>query len=193
MSGEQIGSLGYLVLLGLVLTGWLIAANRRNIGKLAQQAAIWVFIFLGAIVAVGLWTEIRNDITPRQSVMMDGALIEVPRSIDGHYYLTLEINDAPIRFIVDTGASDLVLSAEDAVRAGVSTDGLIFSGRAFTANGMVETAPVRLDRVALGGVVDHGLRAVVNRGAMPESLLGMSYLGRFERIEISGGKLVLER
>ena len=66
--------------------------------------------------------------------------MEVPRSADGHYYLTMEVNGAPIRFVVDTGATELVLSRADAERAGIDTGGLIYSGRAFTANGMVETA-----------------------------------------------------
>ncbi len=193
MTGEQIGSLAYLVLLGLIIGGWVVVSNRQNMGKLAQQAAIWIFIFLGAIVAAGLWSDIRNDITPRQSVMMDGARVEVPRSVDGHYYLTLRVNGAPIRFVVDTGATEVVLSAEDAAKAGLPTDGLIFSGRAFTANGMVETAPVQLAEVELGGVIDRNLRAVVNQGAMPDSLLGMQYLQRFDRIEISDGRLILER
>jgi aspartyl protease family protein len=94
--------------------------------------------------------------------------------------------------VVDTGATDLVLTRADAERAGIDTDGLIFSGQAFTANGMVQTAPVLLDTVALEGMRAR-VRAVVNGGEMQESLLGMSYLHRFERLEISGGTLVLER
>ena len=92
-----------------------------NLGRIAQYAAIWGFIFLGAIVAVGLWSDIRQTVTPRQSVMMEGARVEVPRSADGHYYLTMEVNGAPIRFVVDTGATELVLSRADAERAGGST------------------------------------------------------------------------
>jgi aspartyl protease family protein len=193
MSGDQIGSLAYLGLLGVVIAGWHLVANRRHLGKLAQQAAIWVFIFLGAIVAVGLWSDISDTVAPRQAVMQDGAQIVVPMQPDGHFYLTLEVNGTPVRFVVDTGATEIVLSAEDAARIGLKPEGLVFSGRAFTANGMVETAPVRLETVALGGVVDQGLRAVVNSGDLGESLLGMSYLRRFDRIEISGGQMVLER
>jgi aspartyl protease family protein len=193
MSGDQIGSLAYLVLLGVVIAGWHLVANRRQLGKLAQQAAIWVFIFLGAIVAVGLWSDIRDTVAPRQAVMQDGAQIVVPMQPDGHFYLTLEVNGTPVRFVVDTGATEMVLSAEDATRVGLKPEALVFSGRAFTANGMVETAPVRLETVALGGVVDQGLRAVVNSGDLGESLLGMSYLRRFDRIEISSGQMVLER
>jgi aspartyl protease family protein len=193
LSGDQIASLTYLLLLATVLGGYFLVSNRQNLSKLAQHAALWLFIFLGAIVAVGLWTDIRDDILPRQSVAMEGRLIEVPRAQDGHYYLTLEINGTPVRFVVDTGATEMVLSLEDAGRAGIDTERLIFTGRAMTANGMVETAPVRLERVTLGGMTDQGVRAVVNSGAMSESLLGMGYLDRFDRLEISDGRLILER
>jgi aspartyl protease family protein len=193
LNGDQIGSLIYLVLLAVVIGGWFLVSQRGNLGKVVQYAAIWGFIFLGAIVAVGLWTDIRQTVTPRQSVMMDGARVEVPQAVDGHFYLTLEVNGAPVRFVVDTGATDLVLSRTDAVRAGLGPDALIFSGQAFTANGMVETAPVTLDRIVLGKATDTSVRAVVNGADMRDSLLGMSYLQRFDRIEISEGRLVLER
>ncbi|MFC2979703.1 retropepsin-like aspartic protease family protein [Roseicyclus marinus] len=193
MTGDQIGSLIYLGLLLAVIAGWYLAANRRNLGRVAQHAAIWVFIFLGGIVAVGLWSDVRDTVVPRQSVMQDGAQVVVPMDRDGHFYLTLDVNGVPVRFVVDTGASEMVLSGQDAARVGIAPDDLIFSGRAFTANGMVATAPVRLDRVDLGGIVDHDVRAVVNQGDLEESLLGMTYLNRFERLEISRGQMVLER
>jgi aspartyl protease family protein len=193
MNGDQIGSLIYLFLLAAVIGGWFLVANRRQLGRVAQQAAIWVFIFLGAIVAVGLWSDVRETVAPRQTLMQDGAQVVVPMARDGHFYLVLDLNGVPVRFVIDTGATDIVLSATDAARVGLQPENLVFSGRALTANGMVETAPVRIDRVALGGVVDEGVRAVVNRGDLEESLLGMSYLRRFDRLEISGGQMVLER
>jgi aspartyl protease family protein len=193
MNGDQIGSLIYLLLLAAVIGGWFLVANRRQLGRVAQHAAIWVFIFLGAIVAVGLWSDVRDTVAPRQALMQDGAQVVVPMARDGHFYLVLDLNGVPVRFVVDTGATDIVLSAADAARVGIQPENLVFSGRALTANGMVETAPVRIDRVALGGVVDEGVRAVVNRGDLAESLLGMSYLRRFDRLEISGGQMVLER
>jgi aspartyl protease family protein len=193
LDGEQIGSLVYLLLLVSAIAGWLFVSQRGNLGKIVQYAAIWGFIFLGAIVAVGLWTDIRQTVAPRQSVMMDGARVEVPRHVDGHYYLTLAVNGAPIRFVVDTGATELVLSRSDAERAGLDTEALIYSGQAFTANGMVQTAPVVLETIALGKAMDLGVPAVVNGAEMQDSLLGMSYLQRFDRIDISGGTLVLER
>ena len=193
MTGDEIGYLAYLAIFGVVMAGWLLASNRGRMGQMAKYAGVWVFLFLGAVVVAGLWTDIRGEIRPRQNVIVDGSTVEVPRSVDGHYYLTLDVNGAPIRFVVDTGASQMVLSREDAARAGLDTSDLIFSSRAFTANGMVDTAPVLLQEVTLAGVTDRGVRAVVNGGQMPESLLGMSYLQRFNRLEIADGTLVLER
>ncbi len=193
MTSVDIPSLIYLGGFAVVLAGSYLVANRRNMGRVAQQAAIWVFIFLGAIIAVGVWGDIRDTVDPRQSVAQDGAEIRVPRAPDGHYYLSLEVNGAPVRFVVDTGATDVVLRQEDAARAGIDLDRLIFSGRAITANGTVETAPVRLDRIGAGALVEQNVPAVVNRSPMQESLLGMGYLSRFASLEITGGELILTR
>ena len=193
MTGDQFGNLIYLALLAAVLIGYMLVANRRQLNSLMRNAALWVFIFIGAIVAFGLWNDLRDEIAPRQSVMQDGAGITVPRAQDGHYYLTLDINGKSVRFVVDTGATEVVLSRADAQRIGIDIENLVYSGRASTANGVVQTAPVRLARVGLGGVEDTGLRAVVNNGEMSESLLGMSYLNRFSTLSISNGTLTLER
>lgn len=182
----------YLVILGSVIGLWFVVQNRASLGRLAQYAAIWGLIFLGAIAVVGLWGDIRQTVQPRQSVISESR-IEIPRAPDGHYYLGAEINGVPLRLVVDTGASQIVLSRTDARRVGIDTESLVFAGRAFTANGEVQTAPVRLDSIAIGPIRDTDVRAVVNGGEMAGSLLGMDYLQRFSRVEISGGRLVLER
>lgn len=182
----------YLVILGSAILMWFVAQNRASLGKLVQQAALWGLIFVGAIAVVGLWEDIRQSVRPMQSVVTDDR-IELPRAPDGHYYLTAEVNGVPLRFVVDTGASQVVLSQSDAARAGIDTAGLAYLGRAQTANGVVRTAPVRLDSIAVGSVRHEGVRAVVNEGELEQSLLGMEYLQRFSHIEITGGTLVLTR
>jgi aspartyl protease family protein len=126
-------------------------------------------------------------------MVTDAGRVEVPQARDGHFYLTLLVNGTPVEFMVDTGASQVVLTDADARRIGLDTADLAFVGRAMTANGEVQTAPVRLASVELGPVVDRDLRAFVNRGEMDKSLLGMSWLQRWQRIEITGGALVLTR
>ena len=192
MTTDQIMQLVYLGLLGTAIGGAFLVANRDNLGKTVQQGAIWALIFVGVIGAYGLWEDIQRDVTTRQAIISE-TQIEVPRSADGHYYLTLDVNDVPLRFVVDTGASQVVLSQADARRIGLDPETLGFFREASTANGMVRTAPVVLDRVSLGQITDSQLPAVVNGGDMEDSLLGMTYLGRFARIEIAGDRLVLSR
>lgn len=192
MTGDDIGNLIYLVLLGAVVGGYFFTQSRRDLGKTAQQAAIWGLIFVGAIAVAGLWEDISNTVSPRQSVAVDGSVV-VPRGFDGHYHMDLQIDGTEVAFIVDTGASDMVLSQQDARRVGIDVEGLAWLGEAQTANGVVPIARVSLGEVRLGDIVDRGVSASVNGGEMDTSLLGMSYLQRFGRIEIAGDRLVLER
>jgi len=186
-------NLVYLIVLGSAIMIWFFAANRDSLGKTVQQAAVWGLIFTGVIAAIGLWDDISDTVAPRQSVNAEQGRIELPRAPDGHYYLAAEVNGAPVRFVVDTGASDIVLSREDAIAAGLHPDDLNFTGQANTANGIVRIAPVRLDSIAAGGIIDRDVRAVVNSGELRESLLGMGYLERFTSVQITGGTLVLQR
>jgi len=193
MSADSIASLIYLSLLGTVVAGYFLLANRHRMGQMAQQAAIWALIFVGVAAGAALWDDIRGASHTRQDVFQNGDRIVATRAPDGHYHLTLGINGAPVRFLVDTGASDMVLTLRDAARAGLDRDALRFVGRALTANGTVETAPVTLDRVELGGIVDRNVPAQVSSGEMPGSLLGMRYLSRFAEVTLSGDTLTLVR
>ncbi len=184
METDDFGRMAYLIILGVAVGGWFLAENRANLGKSARQAAVWGFIFIGVIGAVGLWSDIRDDVMPRQSVIGEGQ-VEVPRGFDGHYYLVLTLNDVPVEFVIDTGASDVVLSLKDAARIGIDPDQLVFSGQANTANGIVSTARTRIDDVRLGDVAEPTLSVSVNGGEMEGSLLGMTYLRRFGSIEIT--------
>ena len=193
MSDFDYARLLYLVLLGGAVLMWFFAQNRASWGKITQQALVWGLIFVGVIAAVGLWGDIRQTVRPAQTVLAQEGRVELPRAPDGHYYLTAEVNGTPVDFVVDTGASQIVLTRDDARRAGIDLDALTYFGRAYTANGPVRTAPVRLDRIEIGPISDTDVRAVVNEGAMQQSLLGMEYLQRFSSVEITGGTLVLTR
>lgn len=193
MDSFDTGRLIYLVLLGLMVAGWFFTQNRQSMNKSLQQAALWGFIFLGAVAAYGLWEDISQTVRPQQAVFADQGKIVVPRSPDGHYYIDAQVNGAPVQFVLDTGASMLVLTQDDARGAGLDPDNLTFTGRAMTANGEVRTAPVRLDRVTIGPATDENITAVVNSGEMAQSLLGMTYLQRWGKIEIAGGELTLTR
>jgi aspartyl protease family protein len=187
------GRLIYLVLMGTMIFGYFIFQARQSLNRTLQQASVWALIFLGAIAAIGLWDDISQTVQPRQVNFDDQGKIVVPRAPDGHYYLDAEVNGAPVRFVVDTGATGMVLTREDAEAVGLDPGTLQFFGRAMTANGEVRTAPVRLNTMRLGSVTDSNIPAVVNGGEMSQSLLGMDYLHRWGRIEITRGELILTR
>ncbi|WP_299545847.1 TIGR02281 family clan AA aspartic protease [uncultured Tateyamaria sp.] len=193
MSGDNIAQLVYLGTFALVLGAGFLLTSKLKLGQTLQMAAIWALIFIGAVAVVGLWGDIQDDLMANQTRFDDNGTITIPRSFDGHYYMTLDINGQSTDFIVDTGATDIVLNRTDAAAAGLDPANLHFLGRAATANGEVRTAPVRLDTVTIGAHEDTNVPAVVNDGELGQSLLGMGYLQRWGRIEITGGEMRLSR
>ncbi|AJE47370.1 retropepsin-like aspartic protease family protein [Celeribacter indicus] len=182
----------YLSLLLGAVAFYYVIANRRTLGAMVRHAVLWALIFIGVLSAVGLWQDVRPRLAPAQISRGDG-IIAVDRDMTGHFSVRAAVNGTPVAFLVDTGASNVVLSMEDAERAGIDIGNLVFTGRAQTANGTVRTAPVTLDTLDLEGVHDRKVRAYVTDGELFGSLLGMDYLRRYERIEIQRDKLILTR
>mgnify|MGYP001954325256 CR=1 FL=1 len=183
----------YLSLLLGAIAFYYVIANRRNLGQMLRHAVLWALIFIGVIAAYGMWGDIRQTVSPQQSVFSNGARIELPRAPDGHYYATALVNGTPIRFVVDTGATGVVLRKADAEAAGIDLESLAFLKEAMTANGPVRIASVRTQNFGFEGAELSRFRVDVNEGQMSQSLMGMSYLQTFKRIEIADGKLVLVR
>ena len=194
MSGESLANLGYLALLLVALGGAYLASHRQSVGKSLQMALVWGMIFLGCMAVYGLWGDISRDYGRNSlPITQQDGTIALPRAPDGHYYVTAEVNGAAIDFLVDTGASDIVLSRADAARIGLDLEKLAFLGSARTANGVVPIAYSRLKTIQLGPYLDQGISVAINGGEMEKSLLGMSYLGLFGRIEIAQDQLILRR
>jgi aspartyl protease family protein len=193
MAGYDTGLILGAILMGVIALIMLSSLLQSRAGRVFRNGTAWIIIFIVTVAGFGLWDDIRSDFMPRQTAFSDEGRVEVPLSRDGHYYMTAEVNGTPVDFVVDTGASEIVLTKEDAEKAGLAVDRLQFYGRASTANGEVRTAPVRLDSIDIGGILDTNVPAFVNEGQMFQSLLGMSYLHRWDRIEIADGKLILSR
>lgn len=186
--------LAYLVLLLLVIGGTVVFSNHRQLNRSLQHIGIWALIFVGFIAAYGLRDQV--SLTLRSSshqAETEPGQVTLYRAYDGHFYATLVIDGANVNFAVDTGASGIVLSRSDAENIGINVDGLRYFGNAQTANGIVQTAPVRLARTEFGPFVDTNLLAEVNGGALDISLLGMRYLSLFSHIEIMENRMILSR
>ena len=193
MTADDTASLIYLAILGTAVVFWFLVQNRNSLGKVTQQALIWGLIFVGVIAVYGLWEDIQYTVNGQRASIVSSDSVTLPRAQDGHYYLEADVNGEPIQFVIDTGASQIVLAQKDAIRAGLNPDELQYYGRAFTANGEVRTAPVKLDNFKIGPFEDRNIGAVVNEGDLDQSLLGMDYLQRWNSVEISNGKMILRR
>lgn len=117
--------------------------------------------------------------------------IELTRDDSGYFYADVEINGAPVHMLVDTGATVIALSRDDARAAGIATaigmNDVVGQG----ADGAVKGEEVVLDRVTLGSKTAERLPAIVlNSGS--QSLLGQSFLSKFASVRIEGNRMVLQ-
>lgn len=113
-----------------------------------------------------------------------------PVDARGHVLLDAAVNGTPVRFLVDTGASLVVLTPADARAAGIDLGQLVFDARAATANGVVRMAPVTLREVRLGQLSVRDVPAAVIEN-LDVSLLGVSFLARLRSYEMRDGRLTI--
>lgn len=116
----------------------------------------------------------------------------IRRSPDGHFYALARVNGAEVRFLIDTGATMVALSPADAARAGIRPDDRDYTGTASTAGGETRIAPVVIDDIELGDRIERNVAAAVIEGYAGISLLGQSYLSRYDAVSIESDDIVLE-
>lgn len=134
----------------------------------------------------------RAEPSDRQTTRKNGS-VELLASANGHFEAEADINGRSIPLLVDTGASMVVLTYEDANRAGVFVSDNDFTAQSRTANGIARNAVVTLHEVCVESVCVRNVKAMVAEpGRLHVSLLGMTYLGRLARIDMQPGRLVLE-
>jgi len=109
----------------------------------------------------------------------------------GHFMVNATVNGESLHFMVDTGASAIYLTPQDAERLGWPPQRLDFSERYDTAAGEVRAAPVTLRSLRIGQLELYDLPASVGEQPGNISLLGMTFLKRFESYEVRGDTLIL--
>ena len=123
-----------------------------------------------------------------------GRIVELKAGAFGHYRAQAEINGRPVEVFVDSGASLVVLSHEDAERAGLRPRAQDYTQRVSTANGVTRVAPMLLDRVSIGDISVRNVEAAIGEpGKLGQSLLGMTFLGRLQRVDMRAGVLLLQQ
>jgi aspartyl protease family protein len=137
-------------------------------------------------------TAARATAQPRSASYSDS--VEVPRDAMGHFNVDGRVNGRSLQFVIDTGASLIALTADNAAQLGIHPAESEYTVTLRTANGTVRAAPTMLDMVEVGDISVQNVRAVVlPEGALSENLLGMSFLSRLRHFDYSDGKMVLEQ
>ena len=184
-------------ILALVSSG-VVFVRRVNVGEAVRNIAIWVAIgavlllgysFRGEIAGVG--QRIRADLLPHEAVVVAEGVLRVNVGADGQFHVVAVVNGVSVKFLIDTGASDIVLTRTDARRAGFDPQRLRFTRVYQTANGIGRGAPIVLDTIGIGPNSLRDVRASVNDAAMSTSLLGVAFLGRLESYEVRGDVMLL--
>jgi aspartyl protease family protein len=116
---------------------------------------------------------------------------QVVKGEDGHYWAQGQVNGSAVKFLVDTGASAVALTQEDAQRLGYSGSDLTYDYKVTTASGEARAARIRLSSIAVSGAEVRDVEAYVIESGLQTSLLGMSYLGRLSRFEATPQALIL--
>ena len=196
--GPRIVALAALL---IVFLGSLIA-SRPAWREVAKAVLVWGGL---GLILVGLYAykdELETVGRRTLAVLVPGMAVEdgngagalmVARGGDGHFRVAAQVNNATVDFLVDTGATSVVLTSQDARAAGLAIDRLSYTVAVSTANGTAYVAPVRLERLAIGDSIALGNTQafVAADGALRTSLLGMNVLGKLSSWEMRGNRLIL--
>ena len=182
----------------LVLVISSLVAQKLPLGKALKMALTWVAIF-GAMFVLFLFKDEGREVWRRATAeisgdagQVDGTTMRLRREEDGHYWVRAAVNGAPVRFMIDSGATTTTLSQEAARSAGV-VPSAGFPVLVETANGTVELQRARIETLAVGTIVQKDAAVLIgSEGLGDTNLLGMSFLSSLKSWRVEGTTLILE-
>ena len=187
-------TLGFLFL----VSSSLLFVREFNLKKTARNILLWLAV--GGVLLIGfsfqnelsdLGLRLRGALIPSYAVQTGLHEMTISEGEDGHYHVYATVNGTEIPFLIDTGASDIVLDPSDAKRLGFDLGSLTFDRPFGSANGIGHGASAQVDTLSLGGFHLSHVPVSINGAEMGSSLLGMAFLKRLKSYSFSGGKLIL--
>jgi aspartyl protease family protein len=192
-------ALGGALVLWLLLGGpWRL--GRANVARALSGALTWAALM---VALTGLYayrfefTDLADrviaELNPTEPLVGQGGEVIIGRRLSGEFLVAAKVNNTPASFLFDTGASSVVIRAQDAKKMGLDTAALDYDVRVTTANGAAMAAETTLDQLSVGPIVVRNVRALIARpGALSENLLGMTFLERLQSYSVERGRLVLK-
>ena len=193
---HDIGSLVLKIALLVFAGGLLLVLFRERLSKALEATLFWVVVGLLLVVGYTYRFELRDVADRVMSELVPGHVaghgrnVQVVRGNSGDFAVAVHINGVKIPMVLDTGASSVVLTQEAARAAGLPIEVLNYTISVDTANGRTRAASVTLDRLAVGGLTERSVPALVAQpGQLKTNLLGMTFLNRLQSWEVRGDKL----
>jgi aspartyl protease family protein len=190
-----IQTLGFLAL----VSSSLLFVREFNLKQTVRNVLIWVaaggvliigFSFQNELKELGL--RLRANLVPGYPVETGDHELTLSEGEGGHFHVYGTVNGIRIGFMIDTGATDIVLDPSDARRLGIDLDSLTFDRPFGSANGIGYGARTVVDSLAVGPIHFSDVGITINKTEMGASLLGMAFLKRLRSYSVTGGKLILK-
>lgn len=188
--GNQMDFTHNILLLVILIGSFFMFRRRADSQTTGKMALIWLIIFAGGFFIVSVYEDFKMGMQFADDPAIENVTM-LRQNRDGHYYIRLNLDGTNVMFMIDTGATGVVLRREDADRMGLNLTASDFSSTASTANGTVPIAPIMIDEVTADKIHMTNLRAFVNGGELSTSLLGMSFLNRLSSYEFKNQTLIL--
>ncbi len=202
MANERFGQMIYLAALALVIGG-AVLTSRIRFGNAVRSLAIWLAIIFLLLAGYQFRYEVQDvasrvtaGLVPGSPIAMrlddDTNAVRLDKLPNGHFEARAIVNGEPVRFLIDTGATMTVLTAQDAGRIGIDLDRLVFAIPVSTANGIAKAARARVDEIRIASISRTRLPVLVAApGTLPQSLLGMNFLGNLTGFDIRQDVMML--
>jgi aspartyl protease family protein len=179
------------------------ALGGGNLGETARNLSIWGIIALGFVAGYQYRYELQDVASrvslglvpsrPQSVIDASGAkVVAIEKSASGHFEIDAAVNGADISFMIDTGASGIILTRQDAETAGIDPATLSYSVPVSTANGMALAAPARVGEIIVGDIVWRDMPVLISeQGRLDQSLLGMDFLNTLSGFSVERDRLTL--
>ena len=176
-----------------------LAARRLPLGYVAKAGLAWVAIFaaLFAIFSfryefITIWDRVKADVSGTAGQSISDEAIILRRQDDGHYWLVVDVNDKPVRFMIDTGATTTAINANTANSVGVEVDANGYPIILSTANGRVAAKRGVVKSLSVGPHSIDNLQVVVSENFGDTNVLGMNFLDSMKSWKVEANMMELQ-
>lgn len=194
--GDNLGSVMRVVLLLCLV---FPAVHHFGLKQSLKHGTVWLGVFMVLLVGYSYQEELshvavklKGNLLPFSATQNKDGSVSFTRSENGHFQVEAYVNQVPIRFMVDTGASTIVLSPSDAKRLDIDVENLSYARPISTVNGLTFAASAYLAELKIGPIVTYNVSALVSKNLSGFSLLGMNFLQRLKGFRFEGDRLTFE-